>query len=114
MAQSAGAGWEERMLGYLCQTDLDGRERADWIARLRGYRFRKVGNQVLFDCLKNIPAGRFALVAELLPERLVRAGFPDFDLERYRQAAPGSEEEIRRLQEEAVAEILSGRNGNSS
>ena len=112
MTPSTGAGWEEKLLGYLCQPELAGREWADWIVRLRGYRFRKIGNQVLFDCMKNIPAGRDALVAALLPERLVRAGFPDFDLEAYRQAAPRSEEEIRRLQEDALAEISSDRNKN--
>ena len=74
---------EKRVLRYLCQATADAAARAEVIELLRGYRFASVPHQVLFDCLKALPTARPELVEALLPARLVRAGFPDFDLEPF-------------------------------
>ncbi|MSO20763.1 MAG: hypothetical protein EXQ56_09940 [Acidobacteria bacterium] len=74
---------EKRVLRFLCQAAADAVARAEVMERLRQYRFASVPHQVLFDCLKALPAARPELVEALLPARLVRAGFPDFDLEPF-------------------------------
>ena len=71
---------EHRLLQLLCDGATGAELHADVVARLRGYAFRSVAHQVLFDCLQAMPMDRPELFRELLPARLVRAGFPDFDL----------------------------------
>ena len=71
---------ERRLLQLLCNGSFDAELRAEVLARLRGYAFRSVAHQVLYDCLLAMPMDRPELLRELLPARLVRAGFPDFDL----------------------------------
>jgi hypothetical protein len=74
---------EIRLLQYLCQADSDVAARRLVLDALTGYEFSTVHHQVLFDCLKAAPDAQAGLLASLLPARLVRAGFPDFDLEPY-------------------------------
>ena len=71
---------EFHLVQLLCQSGTAPELRAEVLARLRGYAFRSVEHQVLFDCLQAMPSDRAELLRELLPARLVRAGFPDFDL----------------------------------
>ena len=71
---------EFHLVRLLCQGDTDTELREVILARLRGYAFRSVEHQVLFDCIQAMPPDRAELLRELLPARLVRAGFPDFDL----------------------------------
>jgi len=68
---------------------------------------------VLFDCLQALPLERPELIRELLPARLVRAGFPDFDLESFFQAIEVSDEEARRLCRE-LTESEAGENGRET
>lgn len=74
------------------------------ISRLRGYAFRRVEHQVLFDCLRTMPLDRPELVRELLPARLVRAGFPDFDLVPFFEAGEVSKEEAQQMCRELLHE----------
>ena len=71
---------ERLLLRLICLETTDAQLRTEVMARLRGYAFRSVEHQVLFDCLQAMPPDRAELLRELLPARLVRAGFPDFDL----------------------------------
>ena len=73
-------GIEVRLLQSLCNGSFGAELNADVVARLCGYAFRYVAHQVLFDCLQTMPMDRPELLRELLPARLVRAGFPEFDL----------------------------------
>ena len=91
---------ERGVLQFLCTGGSGTQLRKELISRLRGYRFRSVEHQVLFDCLQTIPLDRPELVRELLPALLVRVGFPDFDLERFFVAGESgeiNEEEARSL-----------------
>ena len=71
---------ERRLLQLLCNGASGIELCKEVLARLRRYAFRSVEHQVLFDCLQTMPMDRSELIRELLPARLVRAGFPDFDL----------------------------------
>ena len=82
-------GIERRLLQLLCNGGSAAELRAEVLARLRGYAFRSVAHQVLFDCLQAMPMDRPELVRELLPARLVRAGFPDFDLAPFFESPGG-------------------------
>ena len=73
-------GIERCLLQLLCDGTADVELRTEVLTRLRGYAFRRVEHQVLFDCLQGMPMDRPELLRELLPARLVRAGFPEFDL----------------------------------
>ena len=70
---------EARLLRLICQGGADAQLRDEIISRLRGYAFRSVEHQILFDCLHGLSSDRPDQIRSLLPERLVRAGFPDFD-----------------------------------
>lgn len=88
---------EHMLLGCLI-TALGGVEQAERLRQaLREYRFQSLEHQVIFDCLKGIPASRLDLAATLLPERLVRAGFPDIDLEPFLCGDPLTEAEAQVL-----------------
>jgi hypothetical protein len=91
---------ESRLLQWLCQGEGDGKSRKGIFLVLQDYRFRRVEHQVLFDCLQAMPLDRPELIRELLPARLVRAGFPDFELAPFcKWGEPGevSEEDARDL-----------------
>ena len=95
---------EARLLQMICQAGLgnapDGlsRElREEALTRLRSYPFRTVAHQVLFDCLWQMPRHRPDLVRDLLPARLVQAGFPDFDLAPFFEPHGLTETEAREL-----------------
>lgn len=92
---------EARLLQLLCQPGLDsastgldrgpevsgnspGRELRDKVyRRLRTYSFRSAIHQVLFDCLFQLPRNSPERIRELLPAKLVQAGFPDVELARF-------------------------------
>jgi hypothetical protein len=91
---------ERLLLRFLCTGGSGTPLREELISQLRGYAFRSVEHQVLFDCLQTMPLDRPEVVRELLPARLVRAGFPDFDWGPFfeaRESSGVSEEEARRL-----------------
>lgn len=88
---------ELQLLRYLCQPRSNSGARQEVLDRLRDYRFSETNCQALFDCLKDVPASRVALLEALLPARLVRAGFPDFDLDPYLRPSGLSAAEARTL-----------------
>ena len=85
---------ERRLLQLLCDGANGAELRREVLARLHGYAFRCVAHQVLFDCLQAMPMNRPELLRELLPARLVRAGFPDIDLARFFESPGESPEEL--------------------
>ncbi len=93
---------ERGLLQLLCWHEGGGQLREEMISRLRGYAFRRVEHQVLFDCLRTMPLDRPELVRELLPARLVLAGFPDFELAPFFEAGEVSEREARKMCRELV------------
>lgn len=98
---------ERTLLQFLCGGKSRKQAREEVLAKLKSYRFGRVEHQVLFDCLQAMPLDRPELLRELLPARLVRTGFPDFDLAPFVDAGePGelSEEEARTL----CRELLQG------
>jgi hypothetical protein len=95
---------EHDLLQLLCNGRGGTQLREEVIARLRGYAFRSVEHQVLFDCLQAMPLDRSEVVRELLPARLVRAGFPDFDLAPFSDAGGVSDVEAGKL----CRELLEG------
>jgi len=102
---------ERRLLQFLCDGAADAQLREEVRGHLRGYAFRSVEHQVLFDCLQGMPMDRSELIRELLPARLVRAGFPDFDLAPFFESSgrsPGEPhgpraQEARNLVEQLLA-----------
>lgn len=88
---------ERRLLQFLCEWKSGAPMRSEVLVRLREYVFRAVEHQVLFDCLQAMPLDRPELIRELLPARLVRAGFPDFDLAPFFEASEVNEEEAKKM-----------------
>ena len=74
---------ERRLLQFLCDGEGEAQLRSEILARLSSYAFRSTEHQVLFECLCGMPSDRPELIRSLLPARLVRAGFPDFNLEPF-------------------------------
>ena len=93
---------ERRLLQFLCDKRREKRLRRQILASLRDYRFLRMEHQVLFDCLQAMPPVRQELIRELLPAWLVRAGFPDFDLDPFLQPGTVSEEEARKICRELI------------
>ena len=81
------------LLRFLCQSQREAGARSAIFEALRRYRFVAMFQQVLFDCLTALPATLTEMpdmpkmTEVLLAERLVRAGFPDFDLQPYLSGA---------------------------
>ena len=99
---------EARLLRLICQGGANAQLRGEIVSRLRGYAFRSVEHQILFDCLQGLSSDQPDQIRSLLPERLVRAGFPDFDLtpffEPHGLSAPEARELCQKLMESQSGE----------
>ncbi len=71
---------EARLLGLLCRGECGAGLRDELLAGLAGHAFQYVNHQAVFDCLRELGRENAARIRELLPARLVQAGFPDVDL----------------------------------
>jgi hypothetical protein len=72
--------FEARLLGLLCRGECGAGLRDELLAGLAGYVFQGADHQAVFDCLRSLGREKPARIRELLPARLVQAGFPDVDL----------------------------------
>lgn len=100
---------ERDLLQFLCTGRSETQAREEVVSQLRRYAFRTVEHQVLFDCLHAMPLDRPELVRDLLPARLVRAGFPDFDLAPFfevKEAGVVSEGDAEKLCRQLLAGVL--------
>ena len=88
---------ERHVLQWLIQGSTGSQCREDRWSLLRAYTFRSVPHQVLFDCLWEMRRKSPETIRELLPARLVRAGFPDFDLAPFFEPDDLSNIEAHRL-----------------
>lgn len=70
---------EARLLGLLCRGACSIKQRDELLAGLAGHAFQSANDQVVFDCLRALDRENAARIRELLPARLVQAGFPDVD-----------------------------------
>jgi hypothetical protein len=84
---------EARLLGLLCCGDGNALLRDELLAGLAGHAFQCVNHQAVFDCLRELGRENAARIRELLPIRLVQAGFPDVDFAPFflREEVGGSE-----------------------
>ncbi len=80
VAEEAISKMEERLLRVICQGGLNRELREETLSQLRSYAFASVQHQVVFDCLSALAGREPETIRSLLPERLVRAGFPDLDI----------------------------------
>jgi len=88
---------EQRLLGFLVDPSAPPDMVRSRLGPLRTYRFQGLEHQLAFDCFERFrirPAGD--LLASL-PDCLVRAGFPEFDLERILGSRPMCPEGALRL-----------------
>ncbi|MBI3934671.1 MAG: hypothetical protein HY316_08245 [Acidobacteria bacterium] len=74
---------ERQLLGYLLEAESAQEIAIDILHRVKQYRFQSAEHQVLFECVASLSTHPRQELQSLLPERLVRAGFPDFDLDRF-------------------------------
>ena len=88
---------EKRLLGVICQGGFSGELREEIVFRLRSYAFSNVHHQVVFDCLSALARREPELIRNLLPERLVRAGFPDLDTTPFFEPHGLSAQEVRKI-----------------
>jgi hypothetical protein len=88
---------ERSLLGFLSSWQGGAETRERLLSQLKSYTFNKLEHQVLFDCVRPILLNRPELVREQLPARLVRAGFPDFDLDPFLQPCDLSDEDAASL-----------------
>lgn len=80
VAEKAISKKEERLLRAICRGVLNRELLEETLFRLRSYAFASVHHQVVFDCLAALARRGPETIRSLLPERLVRAGFPDLDI----------------------------------
>jgi hypothetical protein len=78
-------GVEQRVLRVLCQGTPEGSIRETARMVLRGYRWRELMHQVIFDILLSIPTEMPGVIQSQLPARLTRRGFPDVDIDDFFQ-----------------------------
>ena len=79
---------EQQLLGFLMESTAPPEVVRSMLERLKDYRFQSVEHQVLFDCVASLSTRRAGDILALLPAHLVRAGFPDFDLDRFLELHP--------------------------
>jgi hypothetical protein len=70
---------EARLLGLLCRGECGAGLRDELLASLAGHAFQGANHQAVFDCLRELGRENSARIRDLLPARLVQAGFPDVD-----------------------------------
>ena len=83
---------EEQLLRFLVTATASQEVVRSILDRLRTHRFQSVEHQVLFECVASLHERGAGNFRELLPAHLVRAGFPEVDLERFFEQAPISTE----------------------
>ena len=84
---------EQRLLAILLAESTAPEIVRSILERLKPYRFQNVEHQVLFECAARLRSRGHGDLLAILPAHLVRAGFPDVDLERFRmERAVGAEE----------------------
>lgn len=88
---------EERLLRAICQGGLNRELREETLSRLRSYTFASVHHQVVFDCLSPLAGREPETIRSLLPERLVRVGFPDMDIAPFFEPHGMMDDEAREL-----------------
>ena len=103
---------ERSLLTLICSGGSGRQLRKEIISRLRSHAFRSVEHRVLFDCLQAMPLDRPELMRELLPARLVRAGFPDFDLAPFLEPSNLSRQEVGNRLEALTAAVSSAETGD--
>jgi hypothetical protein len=81
VAQTLAA--EQQLLAFLLHEAAPREMVRNIIQRLQPYRFRSIEHHVLFECIRRLSTLSPAELLAELPAALVRAGFPDFDLERF-------------------------------
>ncbi len=97
VAEEAINKMEERLLQMICQRGLNRELREEMLSRLRSYTFASVQHQVIFDCLSPLVGREPETIRSLLPERLVRAGFPDLDVASFFEPHGMMDAEAREL-----------------
>ena len=71
------------VLRALCQGKLGGAALESVRLMLGSYRWREPLHQALFEIILSIPRHRPEALRDLLPARLTRRGFPDFDFQDF-------------------------------
>lgn len=88
---------EERLIRVICQGGFSAELRDEMVFRLRSYAFGSVYHQVIFDCLSGLARQEPETIRNLLPERLVRAGFPDLDVAPFFEPHGLPAQEVRKI-----------------
>jgi hypothetical protein len=89
---------ERRILARLVSENCGAQHAGQIVQRLRSYRFRTIEHQVLFECVARLRDGADQDVSrtdagEFRPRllaQLVRAGFPDLDVDQFQDASTPS------------------------
>lgn len=79
---------ELRILGFLMEPTAPSEIVRSLQERLKAYHFQSVEHQVLFECVASLSTRRSGDFLALVPARLVGAGFPDLDLQRFLELSP--------------------------
>ena len=79
---------EKQLLAFLLAETAPPEIVRSILVRLTSYRFQSVEHQVLFECVARLSERPANELFASLPAHLVRAGFPDFDLDRFRSQSP--------------------------
>ncbi len=106
VAEEAISKMEERLLQVICQGGLDRELREETLSRLRSYAFASVHHQVVFDCLAGLARREPETIRSLLPEWLVRAGFPDMDIATFFEPHELTATEARRILDQLAGAVL--------
>jgi len=93
-ARDARIAVERRLLAALCQGSIAADARGEVMQRLSKHAFSDPEHELIFRALAKIPSGDAEFVRAALGLRLTRAGFPDFDLASFFDAAPPDAAEL--------------------
>jgi hypothetical protein len=89
------AGLERLALQAISSATPEGKVRETARRILAGYCWREPFHQVMFEALMSTEDSR--VIRELLPARLTRKGFPDFDIDDLFEPSGLSPEQIQQL-----------------
>ena len=88
---------ERRVLCALCQGTLEGAMRELAFQKLKNYPWREPVHRVIFQCLRQLPAGNLELLQSELPACLTRRGFPDVDWDAFFTPHSPTQQEAEQL-----------------
>lgn len=96
---------ERDTLRFLCSILIQPATRAELLALLDGSQFSSPLHRVVYEEIRALGPVPSRTLRELLPGRIAKRGFPDFDLKEFLGSSTASETEVEELYMSALEMI---------